>query len=162
MGNLKNQENSSNSNFKKDEQRLQAIRALLKLDDCWELARELLDSIQADLLHPKNKVLFLYLNGRYHSHLYKRNKDIEDLEWSNDYYDQMAHFAYEYNVRLKDIRFHFGRAFTKFQMINAIWDEDRKPKLFQKANKIATNILDRYPDNASFIWLKKELQHLSY
>lgn len=119
-------------------------------------AIQILDDLDSCKMNAENKVQYLYINGRYHYYLHVAHKEIEALEWSNDYLDDMATFAYESKVVL-ELPMLYTRAYVKFLLGNLVWDEDRKPWLLNKAVAITERMVTRYPQNDSFNWLKNKL-----
>lgn len=136
---------------------LKAIRELIKTGKYREQARQMLDDIDSSKLIPNSKLEYLYIEGRYHYYMFKQHGDIEALEWANDYLDDMASFAYEHKIRT-ELPMVYTRAYVKFQLSNLVWDEDRKPWLLQKAERITETSLKYHPDNSSFLWLKDQLK----
>ena len=137
---------------------LSAIRKLIKVDSHRQQARQILDEIGSSKLYPKNKLEYLFIEGRYHYLMHNEHGDIEALEWANDYLDDMASFAYEHKLR-PDAPMLYTRAFVKYQLANLVWDEDRKPWLLQKAERITSTHLSNDPENSSFLWLKGQLEN---
>ena len=109
-------------------------------------------------MNPENKVLYLYINARYHYYMYKAHQDIEALEWSNDFLDDMATYAYEHKIPT-ELPMVYTRAHVKFQLANLVWDEDRKPWLLQKAEHITDTSLKFNSTNSSFLWLKSQFEN---
>lgn len=148
----------SNKNPKETTKLLTAIRKLIKVKDYRQQSRQMLDTIDASQLAPVNKLEYLYIEGRYHYLMHKEHGDIEALEWSNDYLDDMASFAYEHKLRPQAPML-YTRAFVKYQLANLVWDEDRKPWLLEKAERITNTHLNFDPENSSFLWLKGQLEN---
>lgn len=156
---MKNSYQGKNSQNPKDALRiLKAIHQLIKTEQYREQGRQMLDDIDSQTLTPKDKVTYLYVNGRYHYYMHKEHQDVEALEWSNDFLDDLASYAYEHKVSL-ELPMIYTRAYVKFQLANLVWDEDRKPWLRQKAEHITDNSLKFNPTNSSFLWLKSQFEN---
>lgn len=141
---------------KKTTKLLSLIRKQITNYQNFQEARQMLDRIYAYKLHPKQKIEFLYLEGLYHYQMYKKHRDIEALEWANDFLDDMADYAYDRKIYLKQPLI-FTRAHVKFLLANLIWDEERKPWLLQKVEKITDGQLRGCPNHEDFTWLKAQL-----
>lgn len=136
---------------------LNAIEALIKVKPYRELGMEMLNELDKESLCHEHQVDYQYLNGRYFLYRFKDGNDLEDLEWANDYFDDMASQAYEKKVKIDDPRYHFSRAFAKYKLSLLVWDDQRKPWLLDKASKITENALRFNPNNNSFNWLKGQI-----
>lgn len=156
MKNFQNQGRNSQSP-KEISQTLKTIRQMIKSDQDRQQASQVLDEIDSSTLSPKNKVQYLYINGRYHYYMYQSHEDIEALEWANDYLDDMATYAYQHKIPT-ELPMVYTRAYVKFQLANLVWDEDRKPWLLHKAEHITNTSLKFHPNNSSFLWLKNQLE----
>ena len=151
------QKNPVNSFQKEITTTLLRCRKLIKSPETRQEAIQILDGLDSSKMSPENKVLYLYVNGRYHYYMHKQYGDIEALEWSNDYLDDLASYAYEHKIPL-ELPMIYTRAYVKYQLANLVWDEDRKPWLLQKAKHITDHSLKFHPTNSSFLWLKSQLE----
>ena len=155
MKNIQNQVQGNPSS--KDTSRiLKAIRVLIKTEKYRQQARLMLDDIDASNLIPKHKLEYLYIEGRYYYYMFKHQGEIEALEWSSDYLDDMATYAYDHKIPT-ELPMVYTRACVKFLLANEVWDEERKPWLLNKARHIIETSLRFNPENESFLWLQKEL-----
>ncbi|WKD85205.1 hypothetical protein KCTC32516_00545 [Polaribacter huanghezhanensis] len=145
-------------NFKENTQSLKAIELLIKVSAYRKVGHELLMKLDSNSLSPKQKVQYLYLNGRYFLYCFKLDNDLEKLENSNDFFDDMFKQAYEHKVKITDPRLFYSRAFVKFQLSKLVWDQERKPWLLEKARTITNRALSLDNQNDSFLWLQKQLQ----
>lgn len=136
---------------------LNAIELLIKTKEHRELGSELLGKINSQLLSPKHLAHYHYLNARYFVYKFRQENDIENLEYANDFLDQMMSSAYENNYTVEDAKFLFTRAHTKMQLAELVWEEERKPWLLKKANHIVEVSLRHHPENSSFQWLQERL-----
>jgi len=136
---------------------LSKCRKLIKSSDTRQEAIQILDGLDSSKMNSENKVQFLYINGRYHYYMHDEYGDIEALEWSNDYLDDMATSAYEAKVAL-ELPMLYTRAYVKFLLGNLVWDASRKPWLHAKAEKITQRVLTHNSTNSSFNWLKDQLK----
>jgi len=137
---------------------LAKCRKLIKSADTRQEAIHILDGLDSGKMNPKNKVQYLYINGRYHYYMYVAHSDIEALEWSNDYLDDMASFAYESKQPLEFPTL-YTRAYVKYTLGNLVWDESRKPWLHEKARNMTQRMVVKYPNNSSFNWLNDQLKN---
>jgi hypothetical protein len=155
-------ENFSNSehcaqNFKEAERCLEAIESLIKAKPYRELGMQKLNELDTKSLSKKHLVFYHYLNGRYFLYKFKEENDLEYLEWANDFFDSMVAIAFKIDTKIKDIRFYYSRAYTKFRLSELTWEDERKPWLLKKATEITERALQFNPENESFQWLQKQL-----
>ncbi len=144
-------------NFKETSLTLKAIESLIKVSAYRKVGHELLMKLDSNSFNPKHKVQYLYLNGRYFLYCFKQDNDLENLENSNDFFDDMFKQAHQHKVKITDPRLFYSRAFVKFQLSKLVWDQDRKPWLLEKAKKITYTALRFNPKNDSFLWLEAQL-----
>lgn len=156
MRNLKTPEQTAQEN-KEVTLYLDAIESLIKTEAYREVGNEMFSKLDSATLTPKNLVRYYYLNGRYFLYLFRLENDIEDLEYANSFFDDMATKAYELGYIIDDCRFLFSRAHTKFQLAGLVWEEERKPWLLKKVKHITETVLRFDSGNQSFLWLKQQL-----
>ncbi len=143
------------SQEKLDNKVLRKIKNLLS-NKYLEKAKQRLSALESDNLSEKNLLFYYFLQARYYVKLYRQDNDVEHLEWANDYMDDVFHKAYKYNIKIRDNRYYYTRAYVKFQLSKLVWDEDRKPWLLSKAKSITEKALRFYPNNPSFNWLQTQ------
>jgi len=149
--------NESKSSPKEFQNILDAIELLIKSDTYREIGNELLGKFDTKILSPKQLAHYQYLNARYHVYMYRKDKDLEDLEYANDFLDEMTSSAFNSGYIIKDVRYLFTRAHTKYELAKTVWEEERKPWLLEKARHITQTALRFNPENSSFIWLQEQL-----
>jgi len=137
---------------------LTAAKELIKTKSYREEGFEKLQAIEADRLTPQQQIFYYYIKGKYYLLSYKNNtNDVESLSWANDYYSDMVSVAFENNIRIKNPKRHFVRAYTKYLLAQTLSNQEKKEKLLGKVQQIITTALRFNPDNSSFIWLQSLL-----
>ena len=136
---------------------LKAIETLIKAKPYRELGMEKLNELDTKSLSKEQLVTYHYLNGRYFLYKFKEESDLEHLEWANDFFDNVFSFAFKANIKIKDARLFYSRAYTKFKLSQLVWEEERKPWLLKKATEITEKALQLNPQNESFRWLQNQL-----
>ena len=154
---MRTQENNKVYTQEKLKAILAKCRKQIKSPETRQEAIHILDQLDSSTMDPENKTEFLYVNGRYNYYLHKDNGDIEALEWSLDYLQDMASYAYEHKISL-ELKMIYTRAYVLYLLGNLIWDEERKPWVYAKAKKIAQRMATKYPSNSSFNWLNSQLE----
>jgi hypothetical protein len=144
--------------YKETDLCLRAIESLIKTSTFRSVGCEMLNKLDSNQLIPDHKVVYLYLYGRYYSYTFRQTNEIENLELANDFYDEVMQYAYEQKIKIKDFKFFYSRAYTKFKLAQLVWDAERKPWLLQKAVAITNRALAIDNQNDSFLWLQEQLQ----
>lgn len=149
--------NLHNSKEQKDTYKsLKRIEKLISNSATREQGSKLLSTLDSTTLCPKDQLNYYFLQARYYVKCYREHKDVEFLEWANDFMDDLITSAYNHNIKVRDNRYHFTRAYVKFQLARLVWDDDRKPWLMQKAKSITCKALEFHPNNSSFNWLQAQ------
>jgi len=150
-------EDQHDLNPKEARRQLNAIKCLIKSETYREMGIKMLDDIDTDQIPNELKVKKNYLQSRYHLYRYKANGDIDELEWANEFLDDTFKKAYSYDLKLKDPKLFFSRAYTKFILSHHVIDDSRKAWLKHKAKKITKQSLNFNPKNPNFLWLSAQL-----
>ncbi len=96
-----------------------------------------------------------YLKGKYYKLCYKNSevKNLEDLERANEYFDEVIYIARENNIKLKNPKYKFIRANTKFELSIALKNAPRAEQLRNHAIHLTQTFLKYKPNDETFNWL---------
>lgn len=140
-------------------QHLRNINELIKNPLGKESGFEKLGQIDPEELSPGLKMYFYYIKGKYYSLMYRseESKNVELLKRANDCFDEIIYTAKENGLKIKNPKYHFVRAFTKFQLSEIYSSQALKEKFRNHSRYLTEQALKSYSDNSSLIWLKAEI-----
>lgn len=138
---------------------LRRINDLIKNPLSGELGFEKLQEVNTEDFNPGLIMYYFYIKGKYYSLLYKYSdkSDVAYLELANDCFDDIVGVAKENGLIVKNIKYLFVRAHTKFLLSQGSKKEDVKTYFLAKAVHITDTTLRFHPSNSSFLWLQKQL-----
>ncbi len=139
---------------------LRNINELIKNPLGKESGFEQLGNIDPDELSPGLKMYFYYIKGKYYSLMYRNdeNKKVELLKRANDCFDEIIYTAKENGLKVKNPKYHFVRAYTKFQLSEIYSSQALKEKFRNHSRYLTEQALKTYGENSSLIWLKAEIE----
>ena len=136
---------------------LDALKERIKIPSERDLAFKDLLKIKPIGLTAENHVKWCYIMGRYYSLEFKDSGNIKHLSWANNYYDQMARIAYDWQVRFKSPKYLFVRAHIKFLLSSYLPGEASIAYFKDKATELTKLGRSLYPNNSSINWLSTQL-----
>ncbi len=156
MKHLRNQERSFQTS-KEIVGLFQKANRLIHSSKHREEGNNLLSLIEKHELTPEEQVQCYYLSARYFYICYIDDQDIENLEYSHDFLNDLVQFAYDNKVHISNHRVHFMRAKVKLLLAQNVWEEERIEWLIIKAKKIVSKILMRDPRNEEYLMLQSQI-----
>ncbi len=136
---------------------LEAIEGMVKTKAYRKHGYQLLEKMDVDEMSIPNRLHLYYVKARYHDNQFIDTSNAEHLESVNDLMDHLFAVAYQENQPVRDIRYFFTRANTKFELASMLQMGSRREWLLSKSKAITDKALEYHPDNRSFRWLKEQL-----
>lgn len=138
---------------------LKSINDLIKNPLGRELGFEKLKAVQTDALNPGLQMYCCYLKGKYYSFIYRgsKPKDIIVLETANDYFDEILEIARINNIQIKNPKYLFLCAHSKYELSRGHSKESLKKYFFGRAKTLTEKALKTFGTNESLLWLSSEI-----
>ena len=136
---------------------LQKANRMIHSSEYREEGYHLLSDIEKQKLTPEEQVQCHYLNARYFYLSFVDDQDLENLEYSHDFLNDLVQFAFDNNIHISNYRIHFMRAKVKLLLAQNVWEEERVEWLIIKAKKIMSKILLKDPKNEEYLTLQSQI-----
>ena len=139
---------------------LKRINDLIKNPLSRELGFEKLQEVDSETLNGGLCMYYYYVKGKYYSLLYRdaQDKDIELLLRANDCFDDLVFTARENDIQIKNVKYLFTRAQTKFALSQGVAKSELKQRFLSQAERLTTIALRTDATNSSFVWLNNQIK----
>ncbi len=139
---------------------LRSINDLIKNPIGRELGYEKLKALEVETFNPGLQMYSCYLKGKYYSFLHRENPNngTKHLEYASDYFGEIFQIAKENELNIKNPKYHFLNAHTKFQLSKYHLAESQRNHFYNVAKRLTVIGLNQFKDNESLIWLNNQFK----
>lgn len=142
--------------YKKLQQFITAVKEMVKTPSLRKLGFEKLQNLDSESLPKDLYVQYIYIMCRYYTFEFDDSQNIDDLEYSNDYVEDMVAAAREKEVQLTAKQY-FVRARIKYLLSIHAKKIDTRKYFHQRAVYLTNISKKKFPQSTQFNWLKSEL-----
>lgn len=124
--------------------------------ECSKEAYQTLCDLKPENMQPHQYAFVLYLRGTHLFNQWKVSGELAQLEAAEECFD--AIFQHMKAPDIRNPRYFFKRAHTKYTIAGAITQPGDQLMLLDQAESINNEGMNRFPENASMKWLAPEIR----
>lgn len=107
----------------------------------------------------QQKILALYIKGKYYSYVFKQSKNLADIEEANTCFDEIFIICSSRREEVRNPKMWFRRIRAKLELVKQLSGEDRE-QVSTTCLEIIKKAQFKFLINSSFIWVEEEWNKL--